>query len=162
MTALVPHQSDGPGLSEDGLPAAVPHLGMPLRTRGGWHFLLLVEIENFAILRRQHGRARIDAFVAEVTLILRGLVDGATAIGVGGGSIEMAFDGEHRMALTGAVASIEAAFDKPVDIDGEEQQLDLLIGAAATATLHRDDVRLIEAAERALIEAQLGPRGRRP
>ena len=124
-------------------------------SRAGWRFVLLIDIENFAILRRQHGRARIDALAGEVTATLRELVGGATAISVGRGTIEMAFDSEHRIALTAAIAAIEAAFERPIDVDGEDQQLDLLIGAAATPSLRRDDVRLIETAERALTTAQV-------
>ena len=126
---------------------------LPPSSRAKWRFIILVDIENFAVLRRQHGRARIDALAGEVTAMLRDLIGGATAMSIGRGAIEVAFDSEHRIALPAAVASIDAAFEHPVDIDGESQQLDILIGAAATASLHRDDVRLIEAAERALAEA---------
>ncbi|WP_254602860.1 EAL domain-containing protein [Sphingomonas bacterium] len=123
--------------------------------RDGWRFVILVEIENFTVLRRQHGRARTDALAGEITATLRELVDGATAISIGRGTIEMTFESEQRIALTTAITAIETAFERPVDVDGEDQQIDLLVGAAATSSLRRDDVRLIEAAERALAMAQV-------
>ena len=152
MTDAAP-QDPEPGPTGAAPPPAVATLVMP--PRANWRFVILIDIENFAVLRRQHGRARTDALAGEVTATLRDLVGGATAISIGRGTMEIAFDSEHRVALTAAIAAIESAFDRPIDIDGEDQQLDLLIGAAATSSLRRDDVRLIEAAERALAMAQV-------
>ena len=155
MTDHASHEINATGSADCTSPAAVlPSLGERC-PRARWRFVILVDIENFAILRRQHGRARIDALSTEITVTLRALVGGSTAVSVGRGTIEMAFDGDHRMALTAAVAAVEAVFEQPMDIDGENQQIDLLIGAAATCTLRHDDVRLIEAAERALEAAHV-------
>lgn len=147
-------QSSIGGAPEAALPPVVLPTFAGANAGPGWRFIILIEIENFALLRRQHGRARTDALVAEVTATLRELVGGATVVTTGRGAIELAFESDHRVALTAAMAAIETAFDLPLDIDGESQHLDLLIGAAATSSLHRDDVRLIEAAERSLAEAQ--------
>ena len=152
MTDAAP-QDPEPGPTGAAPPPAMATIVMP--PHANWRFVILIDIENFAVLRRQHGRARTDALAGEVTATLRDLVSGATAISIGRGAIEIAFDSEHRVALTAAIAAIEAAFERPIDIDGEDQQLDLLIGAAATSSLRRDDVRLIEAAERALAMAQV-------
>ena len=109
MIDPVSQLSNGDRQAGDGLP--LDPLALPICAHAGkWRFVLLVEIENFVVFRRQYGRARADMLVTEIMAALRDLVDGATAIGIGRGIIEVGFESDERVALTAAIASIETAF----------------------------------------------------
>jgi len=86
------------------------------------------------------------------------LVCGISVDAVGHDTLEFAFDGDRRTDLDQVIATIDAAFERAIDIDGEPYRLDLALGGAATPAPHHDEVRLIEAAEQALAEAETNRR----
>ncbi len=118
-----------------------------------WQFLIHAEIANFAVLRRHLGRPRADTLIIDVAArIAEALPEARTAI-AGRDVAEIAFENDARLSLDLALHGLEAAFDVPFDIDGESHKVHLLLGAAA-ATGPRDEVRLVEEAERALRDAR--------
>ncbi len=119
----------------------------------GWRFLILTEIANFTALRRHLGRSRADTLIMDVAARIGDALPDARVVIAGRDVAEIAFESEARLALDVAIAVLEAAFEQPFDIDGESHAVHIQLGAAA-ATWHRDEVHLIEEAERALLEAR--------
>jgi hypothetical protein len=58
-----------------------------------WHFIALVEIVNFAILRRLIGRSRGDALVLDLEQRIAATLPAAATMVVGRATIEVSFDG---------------------------------------------------------------------
>jgi EAL domain-containing protein (putative c-di-GMP-specific phosphodiesterase class I) len=121
--------------------------------RPGWQFLILAEIANFAVLRRHLGRPRADMLIVDVSTRIAALLPEARTVVAGRHLVEVAFENDARLSLDVALGALEVAFETPFDIDGESHLVHLLLGAGATAG-HGDDVRLVEEAERALIDAR--------
>ncbi|MES3154425.1 EAL domain-containing protein [Sphingomonas faeni] len=119
----------------------------------GWRFLVLVEIANFALLRRHLGRLRADTLIVDVAARIGIALPDARVMIAGREVTEIAFESDARLALDVAVAALEVAFERPFDIDGESHVVHVRLGAAAAGD-HRDDVHLIEEAERALVESR--------
>ncbi|MEG8018041.1 diguanylate cyclase domain-containing protein [Sphingomonas sp. LR55] len=120
-----------------------------------WQFLILAEIENFGVLRRHLGRPRADTMIVDVAARIGTVLSDARIVIAGRDMIEIAFESEARLALDVAIAALEAALDQPFDIDGELHRIHVQFGAAAGATIgDRDEVHLIEEAERALADAR--------
>lgn len=120
-----------------------------------WQFLILAEIENFGVLRRHLGRPRADTMIVDVAARIGTVLSDARIVIAGRDMIEIAFESEARLALDVAIAALETALDQPFDIDGESHRIHVQFGAAAGATIgDRDEVHLIEEAERALADAR--------
>ena len=123
-----------------------------------WRFLALVDIINFAPLRRHLGAPRADCLVLDVAdRIAEHLPDARLAV-VGRTTIEIAFEGETTNRLQSALETVQAVFGQPVDLDGEPHRIEVALGAAVAATAQADDVRLAEAAEQAMAEARVEER----
>lgn len=121
--------------------------------QGGWRFVVLAEIANFAVLRRHVGKPRADTLIVDVAArIARALPEARTVI-AGRDIAEIAFESDARLALDLALTAIEVAFELPFDLDGESYMVCLQLGAAA-ADGHRDEVHLLEEAEKALRDAR--------
>ncbi|WP_082466347.1 EAL domain-containing protein [Sphingomonas sp. Leaf38] len=135
--------------------ADLVRVGPHLRCAIGWQFLILAEIENFSVLRRHLGRCRADMLIIDVAARVSAVLPDARVIVAGRDVVEIAFESEARLALDVAITALEAAFDLPFDIDGEWHGIHVQFGAAAAGAIgERDEVHLIEEAERALIDAR--------
>jgi EAL domain-containing protein (putative c-di-GMP-specific phosphodiesterase class I)/GGDEF domain-containing protein len=119
-----------------------------------WRCLCLVEIANFASLRRHVGRARADELARAVATRIRRVIPHAYAHPAGRALIELTLEGDAAADFEAALDTIATLFAEPVDIDGEAYALELLFGAAATPLAETEEVRLIEEAEAALEQAR--------
>jgi diguanylate cyclase len=119
-----------------------------------WHFLLLVDIGNFAVLRRHLGAPRADCLVLDVADRAAELLPQARLAVVGRTMIELRFEGGERSDLNRAAADLGQLFAPPLTLDGEQHQVELLIAGAAAPCAALDDVRLVEEAEAALATAR--------
>jgi diguanylate cyclase len=118
-----------------------------------WHFLLLAKLGNQPTLRRHLGCQRTEALIAEIAQQIEALVPVATVAIAGRDMVEVAFSGAAKVELDHVLTTLDAAFAEAVDIDGERYRLDVSLGGAATVAPHYDEVRLIEEAEQALVQA---------
>ncbi|TXC72829.1 EAL domain-containing protein [Sphingomonas ginsenosidivorax] len=114
----------------------------------------MAEVADFAVLRRHLGRPRADMLIVDVTERIATLLPEARVVVAGRHLVEIGFESGVRLTLDIALQALEMAFDTPLDIDGEQHTLHLSLGAAAVAG-HVDDVRLVEEAERALVDARI-------
>jgi EAL domain-containing protein (putative c-di-GMP-specific phosphodiesterase class I) len=93
--------------------------------------------------------------IIDVAARVSAVLPDARVIVAGRDVVEIAFESEARLALDVAITALEAAFDLPFDIDGEWHRIHVQFGAAAAGAIgERDEVHLIEEAERALIDAR--------
>ena len=149
----VSHAAGRPAAS--GAAANMDCVGPHLRSAIGWQFLILAEIENFSVLRRHLGRSRADTLIVDVLTRISAVLPDVRVIVAGRDVVEIAFESQARLALDVAITALEAAFDTPFDIDGEWHVIHVQFGAAAAGAIgERDEVHLIEEAERALIDAR--------
>ena len=129
--------------------------GVPVVAAGGWRLLGIALIDNFAILRRQLGRARerhaIDAVAERIASIVP---DAAIAI-VGRDRIELICGQGTRRSLEAVLTRVDAACQQPFVFDGEEQRIEVLLGASTSQGATVDELRLVEDAEHALIDARV-------
>ncbi|OYY91104.1 MAG: hypothetical protein B7Y45_04610 [Sphingomonas sp. 28-66-16] len=119
-----------------------------------WRFLCLVEITNFAPLRRHLGAPRADCLVIDVANRIADVLPDARMAVIGRTMIELSFEGHAIDDLDAALAGLQALFEEPVDLDGEPHALELAIGGAGAPIATTDDVRLAEEAEHALLQAR--------
>lgn len=127
-----------------------------------WRFVLLVDIANFALLRRHLGRARARLMVDAVAGMLGDVVPESRVQPESCSMFEVRFEGVRRADVDETIARIESAFRHPVALVGEYLDIDLVIGGAAGLRCDydpdQDDVRLIEEAEHARDAARTGRR----
>ena len=127
----------------------------PSRTvRGGWRFVVLVSVANYGLLRRHLGLAVADSLADLLVRRIAALGPAAAITATGRDLIELIFVGDHRAALDERIGAIERLFARPLPIDIGVIAVDVHIGASAAPVGEADDVRLIEEAETALIEAR--------
>ncbi|MES2441395.1 MAG: GGDEF domain-containing phosphodiesterase [Pseudomonadota bacterium] len=132
------------------------------RGRGGgrsvegrfWRILCLCEISNFATLRRHLGRPRADALVLDVAARVTELCPDVRISAAARSVVELAFERDTPEAAAADIDRLRKAFLRPLDLDGERHQLQLQFGVAAAPSSESDEVRLIEAAESALEQAE--------
>ncbi len=117
---------------------------------GGWHFVCLIQIGNFAALRRHLGPTRAEdlARVLEARVALA--LPDAAILAIGRATIEIRCIGASFAALEGVVQNLRDATALPFDIDGEWHIFEILVGAAGAPRGTTEDVRLVEEAEGAL------------
>lgn len=120
-----------------------------------WCFLVLVEVVNFAALRRHLGAPRADCLVIDVASRIGSALPELRLAVVGRTLVEIAFEGDDQQQLPDVVDRLGALFAQPIDLDGEAHRLEIAIGAAAAQTPSADDVRLVEEAEAALADARV-------
>lgn len=119
-----------------------------------WEFVCLGEIANFAAIRRHVGKARADRLIADVSGRIAAAAVTIDARPVGRATAEFTFEGDCLGDLDAALVMLQAEFARPIDLDGERHQLDLIFAAAASPRGQAEDVRLAEEAEGALEEAR--------
>ena len=119
-----------------------------------WDVVALVEISNFAALRRYLGGGRADQLAADCAArIAACLIEGA-ARAVGRNLVEIVATTGERAAVNTLIEGIARCFEVPLDCDGEPQTLIGRIGAATAPHQLRDEIALVEGAEIALAEAR--------
>ncbi|WP_404369859.1 EAL domain-containing protein [Sphingomonas sp. MMS24-J45] len=119
-----------------------------------WGFVAIVEIANFAALRRYLGRARADALVLDLERRIASALPSAATVVIARAAIELSFDGASFADLDAGNAALRAAMSAPFDLDNELHAIEIAIGAAGAPIGMTEDVRLIEEAEGALDEAR--------
>jgi diguanylate cyclase len=119
----------------------------------GWRVLALVEIANFAALRRVLGRFRADALSELVAAEAATACGAIVARAVGRALVEVELIDRDLPALEARLARMEGHFARPVPVDGEVRRLEVVIAGAAAAASW-EEVSLVEAAEQALAVAR--------
>ena len=135
-------------------PRARPKVLSPVPLRAGWQGTGLIEITNFAALRRHLGRIRADGLVLDVSHRVRAAMPGVATAIVGRATIEFDSTGETLDDIRRVAEQLAQACRAPFDLDGETHRLEVAIGIAAAPVHSCDDVRLVEQAESALDEAR--------
>lgn len=132
--------------------------GAPVAATGDWCLLAIALIDNFAILRRQLGRARERHAIEAVAERIASTAPDVTIAVVGRDRIELIFRLGSRRSLEATLARIDAACQQPFAFDGEEQRIEILLGASTTQGAACDELRLVEDAEHALDDARIDRR----
>lgn len=144
--------SEAPSLPR--APDAAASTAIPVAATDDWRLLAIVLIDNFAIVRRQLGRARerhaIEAVAERIAFIAP---DVAITI-AGHDRIELIFCRASRRSLDPTLARINAACQQPFELDGDEQRIEVLLGAGAAQGSACDELRMVEEAEHALDDAR--------
>ena len=123
-----------------------------------YRFHLLVEVANFAALRRRLGCERASLLAAlAAERIGRVLATASIAI-VGRTQLSCRFRDNDRIAVDRHITAIERAFDRPFLIDDQDVVMTLTFGVATAPAGHLDDVAMVEQAEAALAEARVAHR----
>ncbi|WP_337303169.1 EAL domain-containing protein [Sphingomonas sp. MMO-176] len=117
------------------------------------HCHLLVEVANFAALRRRLGCIRADLLAGLAAERLGRLLPTASVAGVGRALVACQFRSTSGEDLDRRIAAIEAGFARPFLIDEASVKIELTFGAASGPS-GVDDVTLVEQAEAALAEAR--------
>jgi EAL domain-containing protein (putative c-di-GMP-specific phosphodiesterase class I)/GGDEF domain-containing protein len=118
-----------------------------------WRFLLLVRINNFTTIRRHVGKARSDRLCHDVSERISRLFPSLQS-SLDRCTVEVEMLGHDLNEASAALAQIAEDFAVPIDIDGEPYQLELTLAAAAGPAGDAEDVRMVEEAEAALVQAQ--------
>ena len=127
--------------------------------RPGWcTYLSLIEVSDFSALRRLLGVQRAELIALEVAERVAAVLPDAWVQTIGRNLLELSFTAETTADAEAALATLHAAFERPVPIDGEPRQLSLKIGTAAASGAEDNSVLLIEQAEQALIDARASGR----
>ncbi len=151
------------GLRIDGVGASVERLGADVRPRErgdvdkpgeALRFLLLLELENFTTLRRQIGLACADTVAGEVIARCNVALPNSRAWTLSQRLVAVAFEAADLEAGEAAVTRLQESFRRPFEFGGEPHLIRLRIGGAAGRNNDCDEVRLIEGAEKALLEAR--------
>jgi hypothetical protein len=116
---------------------------------GRWRFLILVEIANYAMLRRHVGARRAETLAMDIAERLAASAPSADARAAGRDLIELELNASSRGALDELLADFETLFAEPVSFDAEPYLVEITVGAAAASETECDEVRLIEEAEHA-------------
>ncbi|HEX8412615.1 MAG TPA: EAL domain-containing protein [Sphingomicrobium sp.] len=122
-------------------------------------FHLLVEIANFSALRRQLGLPRADMFAAEFSRGIMAALPGVEAAPAGNATVGLWFYGSERRELERVEASVRATFERPIDLDGEQHNIEMIFGGGCAASTGANEVRIVEEAEAALEAAHVARRG---
>ncbi|THG41443.1 EAL domain-containing protein [uncultured Sphingomonas sp.] len=147
----------GPG-SQPEVPAsreqALATLSALAAQRPAWRFLVLAEIANFARVRRHLGCARADLLITDVQSRIEAALPDLRLLVTGRTSIEIAFEGGRAADLDETLDRLRDLCEPMFDLDGEMYQVDVVFGAAAGRVPQTDELRLVEEAEAALVEAR--------
>jgi EAL domain-containing protein (putative c-di-GMP-specific phosphodiesterase class I) len=130
-----------------------------IRERRPWRCIVLLEIANFALLRRHVGMPAAERVAHDIVGSLTALKPECRARVIGRDLIEIRIEGLGRGDLEELVTDCETLFANTSSLDGASLLVDVVVGAAADRGSNCDDVRLVEEAELALIDAR---RERRP
>lgn len=116
--------------------------------------LMLGEVANFSGLRRHLGLARAETLVNEVTARSRIALAEARVRPLSDRLIAIEFEARGVEEAEAASARLQRSFSDPFNIDGERHFIRLRIGGGAGRDCDGEEVRLVEAAEKALAEAR--------
>lgn len=122
--------------------------------RPAWRFHVLVEIANFAALRRHLGCLRADLLIEDVADRLAAVAPQTRIAAVGRNLIEVAMEGAAHAEIDTLLDTLRIAGEQAFDLEGELHQVALLFGAAAARVGQVNDVSIVEEAEAALVEAR--------
>jgi len=122
--------------------------------RAGWAFLCVVEIGNFAELRRHFGTAAAADLIAVVQSHLLAVLPDARPVPAGRASLEFRFDSTLREDVDSALASLADRFTAPVPVGDGLRRIDVVLAGAAVPLDCLDDVGLAEAIEEAAATAR--------
>ncbi len=117
-------------------------------------FFAVIQIANFAILRRHMGVVRAGVLGYEIAARIEQVCPDLLPMVVGRDRLEISVPAMTRPAFDRAVTLIDRTFEAVFDVDGEQFAVELLVGAAAAPLTHRDEVLLIDEAERAIEAAR--------
>jgi len=148
----------GPGSQSVDVPAsreqALATLSALAAQRPTWQFLVLGEIANFAKIRRHLGCARAELLVADVQSRIGSALPTLRLAATSRTTIEIAFEGDRAGDLDETLDRLRDLCEPMFDLDGELHEIELVFGAAAGRVPQADEVRLVEEAEAALVEAR--------
>lgn len=146
----------------DKLPRSAPGIAPPVGTDPravaedvAWQFLILVAIGNFAVLRRQIGRAHGALLADAVAARVAGLFPDALVRSTSTTQIEIMMLAPKRTDMDVHLALLATALARPFTIAGQECRIEPVLGAATASRPHEDDIRLLEEAEQALADAHI-------
>lgn len=122
-------------------------------------FHLLVEVANFAALRRHIGFPRAELLAADLAQRTIAAVPGVDVAPVGRASLGLWFYGSERREIDRVERLVRAAFARPIDLDGEHHLVELIVGGAFAPSHGADEVRIAEDAESALSAARVAYKG---
>lgn len=120
-----------------------------------WRFLVMIELANYAMLRRHVGARRAETLSADIVAVLTELEPGAAARVAGRDRIELEVAAASRTALDDLLADFATLFAEPLTFDAEPYLVEITLGAAAAKIGECDEVRLLEEAEHALADARV-------
>jgi len=139
----------GAGLGRIGMPGAAS--GTADGTNAvAWAFQCMIEIGNFADLRRQLGLARGGRLIGAIEARLAAALPAVRSTVTGRNGLEFRFDGDDRGDIDAALAIVATRFARPVEIDGRAYRCELVLAGAAAPIEGFDEVRLAEEAEEAV------------
>ncbi len=133
---------------------AIEMLPVSASDRPAWCFMVLAEITNFAALRRHLGCARADLLTADVVSRIAAALPDARLSAASRSVVELTMECAEASYLDRVLERLRQLCDAPFDLDGEEHKLNAVFGAAVGRACQMDDVRLVEEAEAALLEAR--------
>ncbi|WP_375420317.1 EAL domain-containing protein [uncultured Sphingomonas sp.] len=117
-------------------------------------FHLLIEIANFTALRRHIGLPRAEMLPLDLAQRATAALPGVDIAPVGRASLGLWFYGSERRDLERVERSVRALFAAPIDLDGEQHRVELIVGGAFASSHGADEVRIAEDAEAALSNAR--------
>lgn len=120
-----------------------------------YRFHLLVEIANFAVLRRQLGCERAELLAGMVGERVGRIIPTASIAILSRTQIACGFRDTDLAALDAGIAAVGRACDPPFAIDDQRIGVALTFGGASAPAAHVDEVAMVEEAESALAEARV-------
>lgn len=120
-----------------------------------WRFLVMLEIANYAILRRHVGSRRAETLAMDIAAVLTAMEPGINARIAARDRIELEMTGASRVALDYLLADCATLFAEALTFDAEPHLVEITLGASATKEGECDEIRLLEEAEHALADARL-------
>lgn len=118
--------------------------------------LLLIEIGNFAVLRRSLGLRRADLLILDVAERIAAQCPEGNVATIGRNLVELQVAGNEHAGLDALIASVRAGLEHGLTIDGQPHRVELVFGGASATTTEPDPVGLVEQAEQALAIARGG------
>ena len=115
----------------------------------------MIEIANYAMLRRHVGARRAETLTSDIVTTLATIAPNADARVVARNVIELEIAAQSRQMLDDLLIEFEALFAGPITFGAEPYLVEIVMGAAATRVGECDEVRLIEEAEHALADARV-------
>lgn len=120
-----------------------------------WRFLVMIEIANYAMLRRHVGARRAETLSMDIVATLTELEPSVFGRAAGRDRIELEITSASRTALDDLLADFGTLFAEPLIFDAEPYLVEITLAAAAAKVDECDEVRLLEEAEHALGEARI-------